>query len=90
MAVAIVACPNHPAREAIGICVKCRARVCAECSTKVDGINHCAPCLAALAPPAATSRPRTPWSSVRAAIAGSASLIVLAMLTWALLEAALP
>jgi len=39
-------CRNHPARGAIGICVICRAPVCADCTTKVDGINHCIACLA--------------------------------------------
>ena len=47
--VAVAACENHPQREAIGVCVKCRTRVCSECSTKVDGINYCVRCLAGLA-----------------------------------------
>jgi hypothetical protein len=47
--VAVAACENHPQREAIGVCVKCRTRVCSECSTKVDGINYCVRCLSGLA-----------------------------------------
>lgn len=41
-------CLYHPARPGVGICVKCGTVVCTECSTKFDGINHCAPCVAEL------------------------------------------
>ncbi|MDD9946816.1 MAG: hypothetical protein OXU20_37565 [Myxococcales bacterium] len=47
--VTAAACTNHPAREAVGICVRCRTRVCSECTTKVEGINYCVACLAELA-----------------------------------------
>ena len=43
-------CHVHPQRLGIGICVKCRQVICAECSTPMDGINLCARCVAALAP----------------------------------------
>ena len=39
-------CRNHPDREGVGICVACRRVFCVECSTKIDGINHCRECLA--------------------------------------------
>lgn len=42
------ACQYHPARPGVGICVKCGTVVCTECSTKFDGINHCAVCVAQL------------------------------------------
>ena len=42
---AVATCANHSTREAIGICIECRSRICAECTTKVDGINHCVRCL---------------------------------------------
>jgi hypothetical protein len=38
-------CSQHPAREAVGICVRCRASMCSDCITKIDGINHCRACL---------------------------------------------
>jgi hypothetical protein len=41
-------CLYHPARPGVGICVKCGTVVCTECSTKFDGINHCAVCVAEL------------------------------------------
>ncbi len=39
-------CRNHPEREGVGICVACRRVFCVECSTKIDGVNHCRECLA--------------------------------------------
>ena len=38
-------CRNHPEREGVGICVACRRVFCVECSTKIDGVNHCRECL---------------------------------------------
>ncbi len=38
-------CLNHPDRVAVGVCVKCRKYVCAECATKIEGVNYCADCL---------------------------------------------
>jgi hypothetical protein len=31
------------------VCVRCTAPLCAACITKIDGVNHCQVCLAALA-----------------------------------------
>lgn len=44
----MAACRNHPDRPGIGVCMRCRAVVCAGCSTRVDGINHCPSCLKAM------------------------------------------
>lgn len=89
---AAAACRNHPDREAIGICVECRSRVCSECVTKVDGINYCVSCLAALADRGARQqqaekRPTSRWLAHLAALTllGTATV-----LTWGLLEVALP
>lgn len=41
-------CSQHALREAVGVCVRCRAAMCSECITKIDGINHCRRCLEAL------------------------------------------
>jgi hypothetical protein len=41
-------CHYHPDRTAIGVCVRCRRVICAACSTRMDGINHCHACLASL------------------------------------------
>jgi hypothetical protein len=87
---AIVGCRNHPAREAIGVCVKCRGRVCGECSTKLDGINHCADCVAALAVSAGDAAKPARRSEVGGWIAAGALLAGLAALAWIFLEAAMP
>jgi hypothetical protein len=47
-------CYYHPDRPAIGVCVRCRTAICAACSTRLDGINHCHRCLSQLAARAET------------------------------------
>jgi hypothetical protein len=85
-------CQNHPAREAIGICVKCRTRICSECVTKVDGINYCTSCLEWLADVGGEQRSAAerPTSPVLAAFAAFGWLLVLTLMTWALVAAAMP
>lgn len=86
------ACQNHPTREAIGICVRCRARICSECVTKVDGINYCVSCLGALAEEGGQRR-REGSSATRPVLAGFAAfgyVLVLWLVAWGLLELALP
>ena len=41
-------CHYHPDRTAMGVCMRCRRVICAACSTRMDGINYCHACLAAL------------------------------------------
>lgn len=41
-------CLFHPDRQGIGVCVRCRVAICADCCTRMDGINHCHNCLKAL------------------------------------------
>jgi hypothetical protein len=54
-------CRHHPERPAVAVCVRCREAVCADCTTKLEGINYCAPCLRrradAARPPKVSSRP---------------------------------
>ena len=85
------ACAFHADREALGVCVACRARVCAECTTKVEGINYCVRCLAERAQEA--EGPSAPaLSRGMRSLAWSALLWVtcLWLLTWFLLELAFP
>jgi hypothetical protein len=42
-------CYYHPDRYGIGMCVRCHKVICAECTTRLDGINHCHGCLGELA-----------------------------------------
>jgi hypothetical protein len=44
----VAVCLYHPDRQGIGVCVRCRVVICAECCTRLDGINHCHSCLKAL------------------------------------------
>lgn len=80
-------CVNHPRREAIGICVRCRTRVCGECTTKVDGINYCVSCLATLAGP---KRAKDTSAQSRSPIVSSLWLALgaslLTLLSWAMIE----
>jgi len=85
----VAACQSHADREAIGVCVACRARICAECSTKVDGINHCVRCLAALAAPAPARAPAARGSAL-GAVWALGWLAAGTLLVWAFLEIALP
>jgi hypothetical protein len=47
----MAACKYHPERPGVGVCMRCRSVVCADCTTRLDGINHCHACLKRLAAP---------------------------------------
>lgn len=86
------ACTNHLEREALGICVACHARVCGECVTKVDGINYCVSCLARLSDGSAR-RARADAAPTPRGLAVASAMVLFglaALLTWGLLEVALP
>ena len=88
---AIASCENHPTREAIGVCVQCRSRVCSECSTKIEGINYCVRCLAGLAQEGGRTpgvRRESSRAAAQAAFAGM--LVLLAAGMWLLLQVVLP
>lgn len=89
---AAAACRNHLDREAIGICVECRARICSECVTKVDGINYCVACYARLAEEGASRRTAEAEATnpALAYVAAVALVLLTTLMTWGLLEAALP
>lgn len=78
---AVVSCANHPSREALGICVACKKRICAECVTRVDGINYCVACLEGLSR-ARASVPPGPAESA----AGSGGALVRAVGGWVVLS----
>jgi hypothetical protein len=42
-------CKYHPGRPGVGVCMRCRAVVCASCTTRLEGVNHCHACLRQLA-----------------------------------------
>jgi B-box zinc finger protein len=88
----IATCENHPQREAIGVCVQCRTRVCSECSTKVEGINYCVRCLAGLAREGGRSaeRSRARPAGGLAYVAAAGYLALLSGAMWILLNVLLP
>jgi hypothetical protein len=58
--VIVADCHYHPDRHGIGVCMRCGRVICAECTTRLDGINHCHGCLEVLsvrpAPPSHAPR----------------------------------
>ena len=44
----MASCHYHPDRSAIGVCMRCRRLICVDCTTRVDGVNHCHACLSTL------------------------------------------
>jgi hypothetical protein len=87
----VAACANHAEREAIGICVQCRTRVCSECATKVEGINYCVSCLAGLAVDGGRqAEPRVVGSLRAGYVSATAYLVTLWALVWGFLEIVLP
>ena len=42
-------CTYHRDRPGVGVCMRCRAVICAACCTRVDGVNHCHACLKVMA-----------------------------------------
>jgi hypothetical protein len=55
------ACRYHPDRPAVGVCMRCRAPVCAACTTRLDGVNHCHACLRALGAGSEEARAAAEW-----------------------------
>jgi hypothetical protein len=45
----MASCEYHPERPGVGVCMRCRAVICAACCTRVDDVNHCHACLKELA-----------------------------------------
>lgn len=76
----MAACYHHPDRPGIGVCMRCRVVICADCCTKLDGINHCYVCLKQLAKRPA--RTRRPSSIVLTSIVLSLALLGLWTLLW--------
>jgi len=88
----VAPCENHPEREAIGVCVQCRKRICTGCVTKVDGINYCVSCLEAFAAEGARALPgaRRARGDDHSVPAASAYFVLLSLAVWTMLEVLLP
>jgi hypothetical protein len=75
-------CYYHPDRPAIGVCVRCRTAICAACSTRLDGINHCHRCLSKLAARAETKPGALAAGTFLAAVALVVAWLILFGLFW--------
>ena len=65
------------------MCVRCRTVICTECTTRFDGINHCAVCVARLKEERPARRLELP-APLRAA-AGLLLYVLLGVGAWGLL-----
>jgi hypothetical protein len=73
-------CQYHPDRLGIGICMRCRSVVCAACSTKLDGVNHCHACLKVLGQKGTTaSTGVVPWRMAALLVLGLCGLSFLGL-----------
>ena len=61
-------CRYHPNTAAVGLCMRCRAPVCAACTTRLDGVNHCHACLRALGSRGEEAHSGIGWRPVLAVI----------------------
>ncbi len=73
-------CRNHPDRPAVAACMRCRAAICGDCTTKLQGVNHCVSCLAKRAAASAGPGPSSGgWLWVGLGIAASFGFLWLAI-----------
>ena len=75
-----IAVRTTPSVHGLGICVRCRRVLCAECSTKIDRMNFCTACLAALGSSPAAAAEARPASPLLGEFLLAASTVGLALL----------
>jgi hypothetical protein len=94
----VAACQFHPDRAAVGLCMRCRRTICADCCTRLQGVNHCHACLKELGGSSAggdlsrASRSHTPvesWPVVAVCLSGLGWLVLL-FVCWLLRGAVAP
>jgi hypothetical protein len=78
----VAACHFHPDRPGVGVCMRCRAPICAACCTRLSGINHCHACLAALARGPGEGRRSRPRRALGAVLLLAAFWLFLCGLAW--------
>ncbi len=77
-------CLAHPERPGIGVCTRCRATLCEECATRVEGILRCRECLAQHAAPAAGGGWRSLPALLPALVLGPLTALAVAVGLWLL------
>ena len=70
-------CRYHPDRPGVGVCMRCRAPVCAACTTRLDGVNHCHACLKQLGAHGDEPRSTAEWWPPVAVLLASLGMVVL-------------
>jgi succinate dehydrogenase/fumarate reductase-like Fe-S protein len=73
-------CFYHAERNGIGVCMSCRRVICADCSTRLDGVNHCHACIESL-----SRKEKEPGSQVPELLVHAVALVVSVLLLSALL-----
>ena len=81
-------CTWHAERPGIGLCVQCRRVICAECSTRIEGVNRCRGCLETAAMVAERRVSAEPSAGADLAAGGIYCAVLFALL-WATLHLAL-
>ncbi|MCO4773733.1 MAG: hypothetical protein KDA24_27120 [Deltaproteobacteria bacterium] len=71
-------CANHPGSPAVALCVGCGDVLCAACSTRIQGRNLCARCVAGelARPPEASQSSLLPRLVAYGGAAGGAVLLI--------------
>ena len=92
MTASVAVCGNHPARAAIAACRGCGALVCDACSTPLDGIHVCARCVPTWAETGGPGEqaPDVPTRRTWSRVAATLWFAFLFVLSWTLVEVALP
>lgn len=80
------ACALHLDRRGVGVCVECRRVVCAECTTRFEGINRCTACLARRRDELAQQRGLPEWTVLNVLVSAS-GLSMLALVIHFILRA---
>ena len=75
-------CYFHGDRTGVGVCMRCRVVICAECCTRVDGINHCHACLKAIASRREPARGHVAVRGLTAGVVLGAAYLALLALLW--------
>jgi hypothetical protein len=75
-------CHFHGDRPGVGICMRCRVVICADCCTRLNGVNHCHACLKALGNRRQETRRRGGLWAVTAAVALGAAGLFLFGVCW--------
>ncbi len=62
MAIQRAVCVHHADRPAIGVCIVTKKHICAECSTRIDGVNYSKEGLAILSENRVAGAARGQWT----------------------------